>query len=101
MKKERRKFSAEFKAKVAIEAVKGRETLTQLSERFKVSSVMISKWKSEFLSNASAASTEKKEDQSKDKELEQCYSKIGKLEMMLDFTRRASKELGIQMPAEN
>ncbi|MCQ2233292.1 MAG: transposase [Paludibacteraceae bacterium] len=86
MKRERRKFTAEFKAQVAIEAIKGQETLSQLSERFKVLSVMISKWKSEFIENASAAFDEKKSEDAKEKELEQCYSKIGKLEMKLDLT---------------
>lgn len=86
MKRERRKFTAEFKAQVAIEAIKGQETLSQLSERFKVSSVMISKWKSEFIENASAAFAEKKSEDAKEKDLEQCYSKIGELEMKLDLT---------------
>ena len=95
MKSKRRNFTAEFKAQVAIEALKGQETLAQLSERFNVSSVMISNWKSEFLKNASAAFTEKKRDDAKDKELELCHSKIGRLEMKLDFAKRASKALGI------
>jgi len=101
MKGKRRNFTAEFKAQVAIEALKGQETLAQLSERFNVSSVMISNWKSEFLSNASAAFAEKKKDDAKDKELEQCYNKIGRLEMKLDFAKRASKALGIPMPADD
>jgi len=37
MKGKRRSFTAEFKAQVAIEALKGQETLAQLSERFNVS----------------------------------------------------------------
>lgn len=86
MKRERRKFTAEFKAQAALEAIMGQEILSQLSERFKVSSVMIFKWKSEFLANASAAFTEKKVEETKDRELEQCYCKIGKLEMKLDLT---------------
>lgn len=101
MKREIRKFTAEFKAQVAIEAIKGHETLSQLSERFKVSSVMISKWKSEFIENAFAAFAEKKSEDAKEKDLEQCYSKIGKLEMKLDFAKRASKALGIPMPTED
>ncbi len=48
MKSKRRSFTAEFKAQVAIEALKGQETLAQLSERFNVSSVMISNWKSDY-----------------------------------------------------
>lgn len=55
MKRERRKFSAAFKAQVAIEAIKERQTLAELSKRFKVHAVQISKWKQEFLENASGA----------------------------------------------
>lgn len=82
MKSKRRNFTAEFKAQVAIEALKGQETLAQLSECFNVSSVMISNWKSEFLKNTSAAFSEKKRDDAKDKEL-------GRLEMKLDFAKQA------------
>lgn len=67
---------------MAIEALKGQKKLAQLSERFNVSSVMGSNWRLEFPSNASAAFTEKKKDDAKDKELKQCYNKIGSI-----FTR--------------
>ncbi len=50
-KQSRRKFSADFKAKVALEAVKNQQTLAELAIKFDVNPVMISKWKSEFLEN--------------------------------------------------
>jgi transposase-like protein len=50
----RRKFTPEFKAKVALEAAKDQLTLAQLSQKFEVNAVTISKWKSEFLANLSA-----------------------------------------------
>ena len=49
MKQKRRKFSGAFKAKVAIEALKERETLAEISKRFEVHPNIISKWKHEFL----------------------------------------------------
>jgi len=49
MKAKRRKCSSAFKAQVAIEALKERETMAGLSKRYEVHSNMISKWKSEFL----------------------------------------------------
>jgi transposase len=49
MKATRRKFSADFKAKVAIEVLKERESLAEPSKRFEVHPVMISKWKQEFI----------------------------------------------------
>jgi transposase-like protein len=60
-KQTRRKFSPEFKAKVALETAKERLTLAQLSQKFEVNAVTISKWKSEFLANMSAAFSNAKE----------------------------------------
>ena len=42
------KFSAEYKAKVALAAIREHETLKELSARFEVSPIMISRWKKEF-----------------------------------------------------
>jgi transposase-like protein len=55
MKKSRRKFSSQFKAKVAIEALKERETLAELAKRYEVHPNQISQWKREFLDNADKA----------------------------------------------
>ena len=52
-KQSRRKFSADFKARVALEAIKNQKTLAELSQQFEVHSVTISKWKTEFLENMS------------------------------------------------
>lgn len=45
-KQTRRKYTREFKAKVTLEAAKDQLTLAQLSEKFEVNAVIISKWKS-------------------------------------------------------
>ena len=45
MKKSRKKYDAKFKAKVAIETIKERETLSELAAKYEVSPVMISRWK--------------------------------------------------------
>lgn len=49
MKKTRRKFTGAFKASVALEAIRGKKTMAELSQQFDVNAVMISKWKTEFL----------------------------------------------------
>ena len=54
MKKSRRKFSPEFKAKVAIEAIKERETISTLAHRFELHPNQTTQWKKEFLSNSSS-----------------------------------------------
>ncbi len=52
MKQSRRTFSAEFKAKVAIEAIKEIKTISELAQTYQVHPNLISLWKKEFLSNA-------------------------------------------------
>jgi transposase len=49
----KRKFSSAFKAQVAIEALKERETLAEFSARFEVHATVNSKWKSDFLAGYS------------------------------------------------
>lgn len=53
MKAKRRKFIAAFKAQVAIEALKERYPLADLTKRFEVHPNMISKWKQEFVERSS------------------------------------------------
>lgn len=88
MKKSRRKFSASFKAKVAIEAIKEQQTIHELASKYEVQATQINTWKREFLSNAEAAFTTDKpssKDESKEKEL---YSKIGELQIQVDFLKK-------------
>ncbi len=96
-KQTRRKFTPEFKAKVALEAAKEQLTLAQLSQKFEVNAVTISKWKTEFLTNMSAAFSNTKETQSDDQDVpvEKLYAQIGKLKVELDFLKKSAKKLGI------
>ena len=94
-KQSRRKFSAEFKAKVALEAVKNQQTLAELSTKFEVSPVIISRWKGEFLQNLSAT-FEKKEGVEKDSvNLEELYSQIGQLKVENEWLKKNGRRLGI------
>ena len=88
MKKSRRKFSASFKAKVAIEAIKEQQTIQELSVKYELHPTQINTWKREFLDNSEKVfAGEKKEEQdfSKEKEL---YSKIGELQIQFDFLKK-------------
>jgi transposase len=93
MKQIRRKFSEAFKAKVAIEALKERETLAELSKRFEVHPNMISKWKQEFLEK-SAEVFDKESDSETEVDADKLYSKIGQLEMENDFLKKSLKKIG-------
>lgn len=96
MKQTRRKFTAAHKAKVAIEALKERETIAQLAVKFSLSPVLISKWKQEFIElsvsvfdNGSPSKLEPEVD------IDRLYSKIGQLEMENDFLKKNIKKAGL------
>lgn len=90
MRHSRRKFSGAFKARVAIEALKERESLAELSNRFEVHPNMITKWKKEFLDKSSAV-FDKKSEKEPEIDPEKLYSKIGQLEMENDFLKKNLK----------
>ena len=95
MKRSRRKFTSAFKVKVALEALKERETASELAVRFELHPNQISQWKKEFLENAEQAFIKKKnaiEEPAVD--AEKLYAKIGQLEMEKDFLKKSLKKLG-------
>ena len=95
-KQSRRKFTAAFKAKVALEALKNEKTLVELSTQFEVSSVMISKWKSEFLENMSLVfekDSKKKNEENTD--VDMLYAQIGQLKVENDFLKKSYRKLGL------
>jgi transposase-like protein len=100
MKKSRKKHSAAFKAQVAIEAIKEAETLSELSKRFEVHPQMISMWKREFLSRSAEIFSTKAPDEEDQREKALLYEKIGRLEVEVDFCKRASEKLGILKPSK-
>lgn len=97
MKKQtRRKFTPEFKAKVALEAVKNQQTLAELGLKFELSPVVISKWKSEFLENMSSVFEKgMKNEEEQGPDVYELYAQIGKLKVENEFLKKSCKKLGI------
>jgi len=95
MKNKRRKFTSAFKARVAIEALRERETLAELSKRFEVHVNMISRWKQEFLEHSSEVFERDKKGCDTEVEMDKLYSKIGKLEMENEFLKKNLKKVGL------
>ena len=100
MKNSRRKHTAAFKAQVAIEAIKEQETLSDLAKRFEVHPQMISNWKREFLSRGAEIFETRAPDEEAERREKLLYEKIGRLEIDVDFCRRASEQLGIMRPSK-
>jgi len=95
MKAKRRKFAATFKAKVALEAIKERYTLAELSKKYEVHPNMITKWKREFLERSSEIFETQPPDNDFDAEREKLYAKIGKLEVERDWLKKISRRAGL------
>lgn len=86
----RRNFSAKFKTKVVLEALLERSTLSELGQKYGLQATQISKWKQDFLSNASNVFEKggsKKENS--DQEKEKLYKIIGQQKVELDFLKNA------------
>ena len=90
MKRKRRIFASEFKLKVILYALKEREPLSQLAQKFDIHPNQISKWKNDFLDNAQyyLQSPNSKHEKDQETEIENLYSKIGKLQMENDFLKK-------------
>ena len=82
-------------AATPIEAIKEAETLSELAKRFDVHPQMISNWKREFLSRGAEIFSTKAPDEEAAKREKELYEKIGRLEVEVDFCKRASEQLGI------
>jgi len=90
----KRKYSSEFKAKVALAAIKGDETTSQIASRFGIHPGQVRAWKSEFLKNASLVFEKNSREEKKlRKQMEVLYKKIGQITVERDFLLRKSSLL--------
>lgn len=83
-------FPPAFKAKVAMEAVKGGETLGQLASRFQVHPIQIGVWRKRLLSNIERIFSEKDDIQKqRDKEfVDELYRQIGKQKIEMEWLKK-------------
>jgi transposase-like protein len=103
MKRHRRKHTAEFKARVALEALKGIKTASEIAHEYEIHPVMVSKWKKELISRMPELFDEKNKPRAKDtdKEQEQLHRKVGQLTMEVDFLEKKCRQLGIPVKGRN
>jgi transposase len=91
-KRPRRNHGAAFKAKVALEAIKGEQTLVELAERFEVHPNQITEWKRLLMERASEVFDKGKP--SKELNVKELHAKIGELAMENDFLSVALGRIG-------
>jgi transposase-like protein len=92
----RKKYGKKFRAKVALEAVRGDKTLAELSSEYKVHANVIGQWKKNLLENADELFEGKRAKRRRKKEqrkkVDALYRKVGKIEMENDWLK---KKLGL------
>lgn len=87
----RRSFSAEFKARVALEALSGAHTLAELSAKHNVHPNMIAQWKRKAQQSLPELFSKKadRSEAARDAELKELHAKIGQLTVERDFLAKA------------
>ena len=88
----RKRYSAAFKAKVALEAIRGELTMAQLVTKHGVHQTLISTWKRQAVDGMAGVFSAKAEvaEAVREGELEKLHAKIGQLVVERDFLRKAS-----------
>lgn len=98
MKGKRRRHDPEFKARVALEALKGVKTLPEIAKEYDVHPVQVSEWKRMMVQNAASAfGAGGKGNDAEDFERERTrlHAKIGQQAVELDWLTKKSKQLGL------
>ncbi len=92
----RRNHSPAFKAKVALEALKGELTLAELAQKHDVHANQITQWKSQLLERAASVfGGETESAASPPVDLKELHAKIGEQALEIDFLGRALSKAGL------
>jgi len=97
MKKQRRKHTAEFKARVALEALKGLDTINEIAAKYEVHPVQAGNWKKELLERVPEIFERRNaaKDKGAEQQREQLEKKVGQLTMEVDWLEKKCVQLGI------
>src|SRR3954468_10338859 len=94
MTSKRKRYSAEFKAKVALEALRGELTTAQLATEHSIHPTMVGEWKKQAMEGLTAMfvdrSATRETAKSSEAEIEKLHAKIGQLVVERDFLAKAS-----------
>jgi putative transposase len=94
--KMKKNHDAAFKAKVALEAVKGEKTLSQIASEYGVHANQIGQWKKRLLEELPGLFSDRRRKEEKEEaaEADELYRQIGQLKVELDWLKKKSQLLG-------
>lgn len=92
----RKKLDAAFKAKVALEVVRGEKTTSQLASEYGVHPNQIGQWKKRLLEELPSLFSDRRKREEKEgvAETDELYRQIGQLKVELDWLKKKSQLLG-------
>lgn len=98
----RKAFTAKFKAKVAIESLKGHQTVNQIAAEFEVHPSQVNSWKKQLLEGSDDIFSKGRKQQADNAEKEQdkLYSQIGRLKVEVDWLKKRP-DISIKQCREN
>ena len=93
MAKQRRRFTAEFKSKVALEALQGEQSIQEIARRYEVHPNQVSSWKRQALDGLGDifSTGREREHQDQSQPIEELHAKIGQLTVERDFLAKRLK----------
>lgn len=88
----RKNYSADFKARVALESIKGERSLSELGSHYEVHPNQIRVWKKRLLAEVSGLFSDRRRKQEEDEEgiKARLYEEIGRLKIELDWLKKKS-----------
>ena len=95
----RRTFSAEFKAKIVLEVLKGEKEISVIASENEIAPNQLRNWKNEFIANAAYIFDNKKDEKLQESlkanaaEKDELYKKVGQLTTQVDWLKKKSEEL--------
>lgn len=92
----RKRYSKEFKAKVALEAVKAQKTISEIASEYGVHTSQINKWKKHLIQSLPEVFSQNTDKQAIEYETERdrLYRQIGKLQVEVDWLKKKTGHLG-------
>ncbi len=87
----KKSYDADFKARVALEAIRGDLTINEISTKYKIHSTQITRWKQEAISSikTSFSGKQQKAQQSDQQLMDELYKQIGQLKCENDFLKKS------------
>lgn len=100
MSRKRKQYSPQFKAKVALEALRGQKTTAELASQYEIHPTMINNWKRELQEKAcdlfEVGQTGRQRPSSETQaQIDELYRQIGQLTVERDFLAKRSAQLGL------